>query len=263
MKTQHGLILILFALLAGQSAHAVSLSYTGAEITQDPDFIYYNQTPSVSGTSAIWGQGSGNRDKLFEYELFEANELNPSIPTTITVNMNLTRLTADWDARFGLSDGSHIIVAGMGDNDGGHANVGVYDDHGAYGTVDYGYNLFQNAGYPQIGEAVDVTIQYIIDDTATFASVSYLGSTGSYEMPALDLSNSISFAFMRDNEYYEMYQVNYFGLEAVSAVMEPSSAVLLGFGLFLFLVTNLSSQILPISTFNNFLNRNKDFRIRP
>jgi len=225
------LSVIFASLFAINLSHATTINYSGLQLYQDLNTQYFSETPTVSGTSLIWGAGTQARAKLFEYELFSAGELLGS-SATISVEMNLTRLGTDWDPRFGITDGSTIVMPGVGDNFGGLATIGTMTDYGSYGTVDPGVGgiVFDNAGYPAIGSRFDVHIDFFISELITTATVSYFGSTGTLDFAALDFNNAISFDFIRDNELNEQYQLNDIKLKYKS-VPEPTSLALLGVGL--------------------------------
>jgi hypothetical protein len=162
----------------------------------------------LSGTSLTFGPSGPEFGKLITYRLVPASK---DCDLLISVTMNITRLTDDWDPHILLSDGRRLIgvaVSDAGATQGGISQV-VRADAGDRGIRDgQDTRLFITSGFPAIGESVVVTITFLVSDTFTKVTGTMLGITASFFDVPLNRDDRLDYVFMRDNDTGESYSVN-------------------------------------------------------
>lgn len=208
------------ALFAAGTADAKSISWTGAELIDSRDIGFPTTVPVINGDSIVFGTDEIDWAKLLTYQI------KPSAPNiTVSVTMNLTRLTGDWDPIFVLGDGNRLIGVVLPENISGAAAVD-YADWGDRGYREFfSPSLVTGGDFPAVGESFDVTLIFALTDEQTTVYVSFLGNTGMWVGPALYRAsgNDLTFAFMRDNDSGEQYQVNGMSVTVVTC-QNPASA---------------------------------------
>ena len=120
-------------LLASSRAEAITMTWTGSDLLSDPSVSFPTAPPTVSGTSIIFGSTTVSDEKLFVVPLFPAGTFSASDAVAISVAINLTRLACigstaavscadgvvDFDPHSLLGDGTNLVGAITGDNNGG------------------------------------------------------------------------------------------------------------------------------------------------
>jgi hypothetical protein len=152
----------------------------------------------------------------------------------------MTRLSSDWDPSIGLSDGTVISGALLADNNDGEGFAVSFLDSVDVAEVrcDLSCNgrmlrsEFDSAGYPEIGQAVDISLTFEFELTATIIELSYLGSSARFQSQrTLDPTMALSFMLIGDERQRESYQVNTLSFEGISTAPEPTTTALLALGL--------------------------------
>ncbi len=205
--------------LAWPHVDATTMTWTGIDLLSDPSVSFPTTAPSTSGTSIIFGPGSAAHEKLFVVPLFPSGTFSGADPVTISSSINLTRLgcsgscaggAEDFDPHILLGDGSNLVGAVTADNGGGEFLGTTLVDSGMTGSARTLDSVFTGAGYPAIGGAFDVLVDFTLELGQTTVDTSFLSGSGIFmnTSRALDSSEAVSFVFMRDNDTGEQYQVN-------------------------------------------------------
>lgn len=211
MKSLKIKMMIALAILGFSSGlYAVSVTYTGADLLSVAEFP--SATPTLLGTSLLFDTSEAQHLQLFSLPV-------DVLDGRVKIVLDLTRPACsdggcaggaeDFDPNMALSDGNFMVGAIMADNFNGQALAANYSDQGYYAHR-YGSfaSLFENAGYPQIGDSVEVTLEFVLDSAGTQVDIAYLDGAGSYIAPPLAATGSYAFVFMRDNDSGERYQIN-------------------------------------------------------
>jgi hypothetical protein len=222
------------------SVHAGTISYTGADLYNDPNVSFPTTTPQLDGESLVFGTGSSN-DKLLVLPLFTSGSLPQTHPTDVEISINLTRLACvgycvdgsiDHDPEFLLRDGSYLVGAVASNDNGGQGSTIAWS---VSGTRTSASSLFTNAGYPNIGDSVDIYVTFTLDNNYTEVGISYLAGSGTTTSTTkLNIRDDLDFVLLRDNDAGEQYQINSltFTSSAIpAAVPIPSALWLFGSGL--------------------------------
>ena len=143
-------------------AQATTRTFTGAELFSDPNVLFPTTTPTVSGSSLIFGVGTVIHEKLFVLLLFPSGILSGLTPETISVSINLTRLTSDWDPHLILGDGTNFFGAVIADNVGGQFLGTTLSDSGTFGTRLTLSSVFTGARFPSIGNSFDINAEFTL-----------------------------------------------------------------------------------------------------
>lgn len=220
---------ISLCVLLGSNLASGATVLTGADLLNAPGVTFPTTQPILSGSSIVFGPGD-KFTKLVVIPIFGAGTLPGSGIVPFSFSINMTRLTGDWDPRFGLTDGISVVGAVIGDNEGGSAAALRMVDNGNSAICCWEIPTFNNAGYPDIGQAVDIDFTLMLNLTSTNTSVGFFGYSGAADLAAgLDRSRDISLAIFRDNDGSEQYQIN--SITLPSAVPIPATVWLLGSGL--------------------------------
>ena len=213
--------------ISANPGRADSITLTGADLLASPYVIFPTTQPVLSGDSISFGPGS-NADKLFVLSL---EPLLPSLTSTLSLNINLTRLPCsgscawgeinDWDPGLFLSDGTNLFGFRLVDNITGWA---AYDDLG-YTTI------FPGTTFPSFGDSVDVNATFTLLSDQTVLDVAFLSQSGSATTTrTFDAMTGLSLVLARDNDAGEQYQINSISL-SVAAVPEVSTYAMMLAGL--------------------------------
>jgi len=219
----------LFLAITTSAVHATPISLTGEELYNDPQVSFPTTAPILTGTSLFFDSGVREFEKLFVLPLYPAST-STSGPIEVSISMNLTRLTSDWDPHLLLSDGNTLVGPVIADNVGGQALATVMTDLGDVGQRDVLQSVMTGAGYPAIGESFDVDALFTVDKLLTTVDVAFLSGSTTFTTSALDPTAGLSFVFMRDNDVGEQYQVNSITYDVVG-VPEPVTLALMTLGL--------------------------------
>jgi hypothetical protein len=212
-------IFLASLILVMTNAHVASAQptrfWTGADLYTDNRITLPTTVPTLNGTSLIFGPGGPEFGKLITYRIVPAAKGRDLL---ISVTMNLTRLTNDWDAQILLSDGNRMIGVSVSDFQGGpQGQLGqiVRADLGDRGIrVGTDGSLFTAPGFPAIGESIVATVTFLVSDTFTQVTGTMLGTTATFFDFPLNRDGRLEFVFMRDNDLGESYGVNSLAIEA-------------------------------------------------
>jgi hypothetical protein len=224
------LSLAAVALIVGPSAlTAATLFWTGADLVGDPSVSFPTEIPTVVGGTSIQFTGSENFQTRIEVPLLTAGALGPASPATMfSFQLNITRLSDDWDPHFVLSDGAYFVGVAISDDNG--ANRIEYEDKGTYAyRPKVGDNIYQSPDL-KVGDAANLAVDFLLGPDATVVSVEWQGVSGGYSTTLLDRTRPLSFVFMTDNEANEQYQINSLSIAGPTAVPEPQLIALMSLG---------------------------------
>lgn len=199
---------------------------TGAEFAADPLASFPTVAPTASGAAIDFVTLTTN-EILALYPLAEAGRFSGlADPIVISIQANLTRLSDDFDPVFLATDGSGAVGGQPGDNPGGSARAIEATLAGnAINLIDTPF-IFDNAGFPAIGEDLDVDIEIILGLASTSIEVSFLSSSATATTMALNRDAELSFllvsnSFIADSENYRL---NSLRLEILPDIVpEPTS----------------------------------------
>ena len=221
------LILGASILIFGSIANAATISLTGLQLFNDPDVSFYRTTPRLDGDSIVFDERRSDRwEKLFDLPILLNGEAPPnSLSAEISISINLTRLTVDFDPYFTLTDGNFHTGVVVSDNQflpdlrGGTSWL--------YDFIDTGDTVAQipiapkvivaDAGMPGVGESFDVTLKFILEDDITKIEVDFLEGVGQpfrSSSLVLDRNSALSFAMLGEN-ISEQYQLNSLAINTI------------------------------------------------
>ena len=240
MKTNL-LVGALFALSATAS-NAVTLSFTGADLFNNPNVTLPSAATSLSGTSLVFGPGTASWEKLVVLPLSSLGQWIDADGAVVTASLNLTRLACtgsciggaiDHDPPIALGNGSRIVGTQISNNDNGSAYLDEYTDLGTSGSRVRHDILFTNSGFPEIGNLYDVEVQFTLNAADTVVDVTLLGGSGQATASAVGRPADLDFLFMSDDNSGEQYQLNTLSItsDALSAIPIPPAVWLFGSGL--------------------------------
>lgn len=200
-----GLLAICGAVALSGPAQGKSMSWTGAELVDSPHISFPTTTPTIDGDSIVFGTEAVDWAKLLTYRI------TPSAPNImVSVTMNLTRLSGDWDPHFVLGDGERLIGVALVENAPGAAAIN-YADWGDRGYREFFLpEILTGSTFPAIGEDFEATFVFSLTDEQTSIYVTFFGNAAMWVGPALyrAMGNDLTFSMMRDNESGEQYKVN-------------------------------------------------------
>ena len=217
------LVLSIFA----SSIEAGTISFTGAELFSNPNISFPTTSPTLNGSSIVFGSGGSSHGKLLVLPLLPSGTGDSSV----LVSLNLTRLacsgscngdSGDHDPLVALGDGSILIGAQFADD--GSVFADVLTDQGSAGNRT-DHDSFAPFSMPAIGQAFDVEVSFVLTTTTTLNA-----NSNSFVVPAsaLDTSEAIAFAFMRNNDSGEQYQINTLSISSPELVPAPAALWLFG-----------------------------------
>ena len=228
---------------------AATVSFTGADLYNNPDVTLNNTITSLSGSSLVFGPidvTANQFEKLIALPLSGLGQWADIDGAVVTVSLNLTRLPClavfgdscgpeDHDTVIALGNGGQIVGSEIADNDNGSAFLDEFVDIGMYGQRVNHSSLFQNAGFPGIGESYVVDVTFTLNAGSSFVNAAFLNGSGGSTGSALGRPENLDFLLMRDNGQGEQYQLNTLSIssDSLSAapVPEPESWVMLLAGL--------------------------------
>jgi hypothetical protein len=222
-----GLIKLSF-LLIPISGNALIL--TGAELLQDSEASFPTRSPTLVGSSIQFGLGEKDYEKLVVYSV-------GPLATDLRVTVGLTRLTSDWDPAFALSDGtsiSGVLVADNGTGSGFSASFlegPVEPDCFLPCNSRILSEVFNRAGFPALGESVELGLAFNLTPLATTVTLSYLNGSATFVAPrVLDPSKSLEFVMIGDERQREAYQLDYLSFSGLrmSIPGPPTALTMLG-----------------------------------
>lgn len=219
-------LLTLAVLIAPTATMAGTITYTGLELATLSGVTFPTAAPVTSGSSIQFTAGA--RSKLLSLDLFSAGELSGQLPTSLSIEVNFTRLSNDFDPFFLLSDGGKMAGGGVFDNGGGGSQFLTLDDQGTLGNL-LSATFVDGLGYPGVGQADTLKMDFgfagnILSQTNTFRGTV---TSHTYASELLNFSLPITFVLLADNET-EQYQINSIGITTpdVVQVNEPSIALM-------------------------------------
>ena len=240
--------LALVGLALAPLTHAAVLSWTGVELLSEPRAAFPTQTPSVNGTSLVFGTypfGTYPTDfaKLVTIDLSGLLTPNPQGQINLAATIGLTRLACittgstaahcanppeDWDAQFYLGDGINLFGGDLGDN-----APGAYSEQASDlgNTIDTpsGNLLYASSLFPAIGQPVEMTLAFTLRPGVSKVAVQAFGQSADFQPTfALDLTRPLSLAFVRDNDGGEQYQLNFIQINYPNRAPEPGTLALAG-----------------------------------
>ena len=239
----------LFATLtvASVTANAATISFTGADLYNNPDVVLHSTITTLSGSSLVFGPidvTANQFEKLVSMPLTSLGQWTDIDGAVVTVSLNLTRLPClavfgdnctdiDHDTVIALGNGNQIVGTEVADNSNGSAFLDEFVDKGSYGERTVHSDIFQNAGFPSIGETYDVDVTFTLNAGSTLVNTAFLNGSGGATGNALGRPADLEFLLMRDNGQGEQYQLNTLSIssESLSAVPVPAAAWLFGSGL--------------------------------
>ena len=231
------LVVLLINLAPLQKYANATIILSGEDLLTEPGVTFPTITPTLDGTSLVFGPG-GVHDKLIAFSLFPDEDFSTSSTVTFSVTINMTHLACiaacvgseDHDPHIMIGDGSSLVGAMAADNVNGQGFGVEMTDAGTFGKDRSVNLLFENVGYPSIGEDFDIEVLFTLTDLMTIVDISYLAGTGTFSSSMiLDRSQDLTFFLIRDNDTGEQYQVN--SLTIAVNVSEPSTLALFATGL--------------------------------
>ncbi len=216
-----------FLMLQASGARALLVfDGTGAEFAADPLTSFPTVAPVTSGDAIDFTTVTPN-EVLARYPLAAAGRFSGlADPVRISIQANLTRLSEDFDPVFLATDGTGAVGGQPGDNPGGSARAIEATLSGdAVTLIDVPF-IFDNAGFPAVGENLDVGIEVLLELAGTTIEVSFLSSSATATTLALDRDAELSFLFV-SNSFLpdgEAYRLNSLRLEILPDIVpEPAS----------------------------------------
>jgi hypothetical protein len=176
--------------------------------------------PTLEGTSLVFGPGDVIFGKLLVLPIIPAGTFSTCSALPVSISMNLTRLPCigsfgcagapeDWDPLIGLGDGTNLFAGELSDWYNGEGRASHSLDLGDTKSQVSWTSLFTDAGFPNIGESVDVDVVFILEDTETTVNLSFLDGSGNFTFStALDCTAELSLLMFLDNDPGEQYQIN-------------------------------------------------------
>ena len=234
------LVVVRLAIWLKLPAHAATMTFTGADLFNNPNVSFSTIAPTVSRSSLIIAPTTISFEKLLVLPLIPAGSLSGAIPEPISVSINLTRLTDDYDPRILLSDGSNLVGAAIQDNNGGEAFGNTLIDLGNVIASVERTTGFVGAGYPAVGGSFDINLDWTLQSGLTTVDFAFGSGSASHSeiTRALNPTSAIDFVFVAENDTAENYQINSLtvttpvsGPIPPNPIPEPSSLLLLGSGL--------------------------------
>jgi hypothetical protein len=225
-------------LYAGVSA-AATFSFTGSEMIGRPWVSFPSQSPTVLGSSLIFGPGSTDFGKLVSIDLSTAFGAPISGPRQISAVFNVTRLPCDeapgrcaggitdWDPFIAIGDGKNLFGAQL--NDPGQVFAEEHQDFGIAGHRGRHDLVKQSIQYPAIGESMEVRLDFVLQQNASLLTVDVHGDNVAYTASEKITAHvPLNLVLLRDNDIGERYQLNSISISTPLAVPEPSTFALVG-----------------------------------
>ena len=233
-------IMFVAATVLSHSGSAATVSFTGTELVGASGVSFPTSAPTVSGSSIVFGPNSTPFAKLVAIDL-SAIGLVPATthPVQLTVAMNLTRLpcanipdacdgaVTDWDPTVLLLDDAHHMVGAQLNDRPGEVLAEEYQDVGVAGQRLIHTTVIDSIAYPDIGNSIDVRLDYLLSTAASNVTVTVPGDSATFQaVQTLHTPGFFQVVLMRDNDPGEQYQLNSVSVSTLSAVPEPSGILL-------------------------------------
>ncbi len=210
-------------------AQALSVSFTGAELFNNPDVSFPTSTPVLNGNSIDFGTGAVG--VLLELPLLPALSRGD---LTFSIGLDYTPLTSDNDAIIAISDGSNVFALQRFDNNGGGTNSfsGSFSDSGVLGNLQVAATILTGLN-PVNPFSFDLTITS--DPLADNFISNYVEGSDSATGPfnflpdAFNIDNELSLVFIRPTGQTgptERYRINSLSVtveDNPTSVDEPES----------------------------------------
>ncbi|MGK7881581.1 MAG: PEP-CTERM sorting domain-containing protein [Crocosphaera sp.] len=225
---------------------AGTITQNGSELFNNPNVSFPTINPSLIDNTLRFGTGNVLGETMLRWDLFPANSLTSTSPTTtIQITANMQRLISedpltpqDWDPAIYLWDGTNIVGGIFGDNLGGSFRSVEGTSNGTFNNFISGPLVNAGTIFP-IGSSGDINVDFELGETSTKVTLSWLGGSLPFMTNNFDRTQSLSLLIAR-NEVLEQYGINNINIESVSESPEtiPESSnivalfVFLGLGLF-------------------------------
>ncbi len=224
--------LISILCLSVNVSNAGTITLSGSDLFNNANSTFPTRTPNLNGTEINFGAGTNQYEALLDYSWIEENALEAG--DTLSVAVTMRRSTTDFDPYFLISDGTNAFGAGAADNNSG-TGLSAHFSHGSTITQAAGFSsLFNNAGFPSIGDLFTVNLDIILQDSTTDMTFSYSSGNGNHIFnTGLDRSQSLRLLIAGDNagEQYGITEITLTSPES-AVVPEPSTFALILTGLF-------------------------------
>lgn len=230
------LFLLIFGIGLQAPVNALTITLTGAELQATTGVLFPWVQPSLNGSALVFGplvnagpELDAGVDKLVQVPLSVLGMALTATDRQVVVELNLTRLTQDFDPHILMTDGTTMVGVAVSENFGGAAYRTYLADRGTWGErTGLLSQIFSGAGFPNVDGALTATITFdlgtLTDITAAFGS-----RTASFSTFGLTASPSV--VITRDNDDDEQVQLNWLRITAPASVPEPTTVALLGLGL--------------------------------
>ena len=183
-------------------------SFTGGDLFNDPTIQFPTRQPTTNGSSLAFGPGSIAFEKLLELPLVPPNQIPSNEPTTIAFDINMTRITSDFDLRLLVGDGNNLVGISAADNSNGLGESISFVDGGNVGSNEFVKILYSDFGMPGVGGAYTVHGEIELLGSSTDVLVAAGSKSGSDTLSrTLNPASGLSFVLV-GNDSAEEYGIN-------------------------------------------------------
>ncbi len=217
--TTLGPLIVVGGVLAGSSHQAaagdeVVFAGTGTEFIVHPKAEFFASTPVANGTRMEIEATTANvvlaKFLLATPGTFQAIGVGDD-PLCFRIELEITRLSDDFDPVFAISDGTSIVAGQIGDNPNGSARAIAGTIAGAAITIIEDPLIFTQAGFVPIGQSLTATVEVTLESAQTQVRVFYLaGDATATTTVTLDPQAELSFMLIANSfvEPFERYGVD-------------------------------------------------------